>query len=97
MGKKKLLTKSEENKLQDISVKEQVELLEKKIREMKAQEQGLKLAKEPKVKKPRVLSEKQKLYNAYRDEQWKVYKSKGVTFRDMLKDPAYKEGYKNKK
>lgn len=77
------------------TVEDRVKELEAKIAQ---QNQELKQAKttkaQPAPRKPRVLSTKQNKYNEYKEQQWALFKAKGVSFKNMLKDAGFQAGWK---
>jgi cell envelope opacity-associated protein A len=48
-------------------------------------------------KKKQVFSDAQKQYAKYRDEKWQEYKKDGKTFKSMLQDQSFKDGWMKQK
>jgi LAS superfamily LD-carboxypeptidase LdcB len=80
-----------------ISVEDRIKQLETKIaqqNEQLAQKQSKKSVPSQPPKKERVLSTKQKKYNEYKEQQWALFKAKGSSFKNMLKDSNFQAQWK---
>lgn len=80
------------------SVKKAVEEIEKVVQSVQQQQNPTPSVVEEKPKKtPKVLSAKQLAYKEYVAKSWASYKPLGKTYKEMLSDPKFKEGWASQK